>query len=133
MSHDLGVQPAAIMACSTGDRSMRHVGHVCLLLIAVAFSLLACELGGFPTIENKRDQDIRVYVTRVYEDGSLDTSIDYGMVPALRTRKLAGITFVKPNHVKRIEAVDHTGKVVFRKDFNQYELDNVSWRISIPP
>jgi len=103
-----------------------------LLLFVTAFFSIACEPGGEPIIENQRDQEVRIYVTIVRADGTLDEPIDYGVVPAQTTEKLASITFLR-KMVVRIEAKDPSGGVVFSHDYNMYDLEKIDWKITILP
>ena len=108
------------------------LGCICLALILVLASV-SCEPGGEPIIENRSNQDLGIYITDVYPDGRLDKPRYYGLVPAQSTKRLAGIVFVQRQWVYRIEAVDLSGKVVFSRDFDQDDLDRISWKITIPP
>jgi hypothetical protein len=77
-----------------------------LLLFATALFSLACEPGGYPIIENQRNEDLTIYVITVHEDGVPPGFVrNYGVVPAETTKKLASIVFVNPGVVKRIEAM----------------------------
>lgn len=112
------------------------LGLTLLFIFTTAFLSWACEPGGFPIIENQRNQEVRIYVTLVRVDGipeEQEKPIDYGVVPAQTTKKLAGITFIRRNWVYRIEAVDPEGEVVFSHDYNWYDLEKIQWKITIPP
>jgi hypothetical protein len=117
-----------------------------LLLITTAFPGSACRdvPGGFPVIENQRNEEIRIYVTQVLTDGTLDKRIDYGVVPAKTTKQLAAIGFLNRRIVNRIEAVNPSGKVVFSHDYTIADLEKTQpklppegklprWNITIPP
>ena len=105
-----------------------------LALMMVAVTLLTgCEPGGFPTIENQRDNGLNIFVLDVYEDGSLSEPRNYGLVPAQSTKELAGIVFARREWVYRIQAVDPSGNVAFSHDYNWYDLEKIDWKIVIPP
>jgi hypothetical protein len=87
-----------------------------LLFFATALFSSACEPGGFPIIENQRNEDLTIYVITVHEDDVPPREVrDYGVVPAQTAKKLASITFVKRSWVYRIEAKDPSGEVVFKR------------------
>ena len=67
------------------------------------------------------------------ENGTLEKPINYGIVPAQSTKKLAGIVFVERELVYRIQAVDPSGNMVFSHDYNMNDLKNINWKITIPP
>ena len=106
---------------------------VLLLVFAIILFVSACEPGGYPIIENQRNDDVRIFKLHVREDGTLGEPIDYGIVPARTTKELAGITFVRRSWVYRIEAVDPSGKVVFSHDYNMNDMEKIDWKIIIPP
>ncbi len=115
--------------------SFRLLTLTLLLVFAVALFASACEPGGEPIIANQRSEDIRIYVTLIWENGppfAPNEEIDYGVVPARTTRKLASITFVSRSWVRRIQAKDTSGKVVFSHDYNMDGLDKIGWKITIP-
>jgi hypothetical protein len=113
--------------------SFKFVGLILMLLFITGFFTTGCELGGAPVIENQLNQEIRISVSIVREGGTLGESIDYGVVPAQTTKKLAGVTFVNRAMVKRMEAKDLSGKVVFSHDYNMDDLEKIQWKITIPP
>ncbi len=127
---------------------IRHptlISLVVLLLLATAFSGSACRdvLGGFPVIENQHNEDVQIYVTHVRTDGTLDTRVDYGVVPAQTTKELAPIGFLGSRWVNRIEAADPSGNIVFSHDYTMDDLEKLQpklpprgrmprWKITIP-
>jgi hypothetical protein len=75
-------------------------------------------------------------VTVISPDVSLERPkkpIDYGIVQAQSTRKLAGIVFPGGRWVHRIQAIDPSGKVVFSQDYNLNDPERINWKIVIPP
>jgi len=109
------------------------VALIFILVFPIAFIISGCEPGGCPIINNQRNENVRIYVITVKEDDISGQVRDYGIVPANTTKELAGITFVKPEWVYRIQAEDPSGEVVFSHDYNYYDLEEISWRITIPP
>jgi len=112
------------------------MGLFLLLLVAIIFTLPACEPGGFPIIENQRNQDIRIYILLASTNGAPEIPSeprDYGIVPARTTKELKGLTFIKRTWVFRIEAKDLLGNIVFSHDYNMDNLENIDWKITIPP
>jgi hypothetical protein len=96
---------------------------------------LGCEPGGEPIIDNQHNQDLTIYVQRIDKtiNGRPDEVVNYGVVPAKTTKKLARITFVSDEVMKRIEVVDTSGNVVFSHDYNMNDLEKIQWKIIIPP
>ena len=103
-----------------------------LLPFTIALFVSSCEPGGLPVIENQRNQNINIHVTRILKDGTLGESIDYGVVPAQTIKRLQAITFLS-GWVFRIEAIDTAGKVVFSHDYNMDDLEKINWKITITP
>jgi len=103
------------------------------VLSALVLIVSGCEPGGEPIIENQTDQDVSIYITDVLSDGTLGEQIDYGVVLAHSTKQIASIVFIKPEWVYRIQAINPSGEVVFSQDYNYYDLEEISWKITIPP
>jgi len=78
---------------------------------------------------------VKIYITLVLADGTPnppEKPIDYGIVPALSTKKLASITFVRRDLVFNIQASDPSGKVVFSYDYKMADLEKIDWKVVIP-
>lgn len=84
------------------------------------------------TIENQRSQDVKIYYTFVNADGTLDEATYQGTVSANST-KIQSIILIYDSDVKRIEAIDPSGKIVFSHDYNRADLEKIKWKIVIPP
>lgn len=104
-----------------------------LALTSISLVASACEPGGSPIIENRLNQELRITVTHVHDDSTLGKPVDYGIIPPLTTKRLAGIAFPSHQWVERIQATDLSGKVVFWNDYNMGDLEKIGWKITIPP
>ena len=104
-----------------------------LILFALAFLVTACEPGGFPVIQNQTGQSISIRIAIVEQDGSLNPWVDYGVVPAETTKTLAGVSFPMKWWVRRIEALDPSGDVIFSHDYDLCDFERIDWKIVIPP
>ncbi len=94
----------------------------------------ACEPGGWPIIENQYHKEVDIYIIQFNNKGELSEPIYYGKVPGQAIKKLDGSVIVTyPSKIFRIEAIDNAGEKIFSKDFSGYELEEMKWKITIPP
>lgn len=106
-----------------------------LLFVLGIMAIIAsgCEPGERLIIDNQRNHEVRIEVTRV-TDGTLSNQIrNYGLVPAKSIKELGSITFTNAKNIFRVEAIDPLGKAVFSHDYNYYDLEKIDWKITIPP
>ncbi|MFC1870131.1 hypothetical protein ACFLYE_02545, partial [Chloroflexota bacterium] len=75
------------------NKPLKLFGAVLILIFILVLALSACEPGGYPIIDNQRNEEVTIRISDVYEDGRLSKPIDYGVVPAQTTKKLAGLAF----------------------------------------
>ncbi|MFH1031879.1 MAG: hypothetical protein V1767_04900 [Chloroflexota bacterium] len=107
---------------------------VLLLVFTTTFFTLGCEPGDRLVIDNQRNHEVRIDVTRVRSDGTLDNQVrNYGLIPTKSTKELGSITFTNMKNIFRVEAIDPLGKAVFSHDYNYYDLEKIQWKITIPP
>jgi len=105
---------------------------VLLLLLTAPFFLSGCEREAVITIENQRSQDVKIYHTFVHADGTLGEATYQGTISANST-KTQYIILIYDYNVKRIEAIEPSGKIVFSQDYNRADLEKIKWKIVIPP
>ena len=102
------------------------------LLLAVSILASGCEPGGDLTIVNRHSQEVRIFKSHVRNDGTTDEATYQITISANETRKFS-ITFIGSEWIKRIEAIDSSGKTVFLHDYNRADLEKIGWKIVIPP
>ncbi len=105
---------------------------VLLLLLTVPFFMSGCEPGGWLTIENQHSQAVGIYYSHVQNDGTTDEATYQITIQPNETREL-GIVLYGSGYIKRIEALDPSGKVVFSHDYKMADLENMHWKIVILP
>ncbi len=105
---------------------------VCVFIVILLLFSFACEPGGEVTFQNQRNEDIKVFVTHVREDGSTDGFTDRGAIPA-RNSKTISITFLGDEWVNRLEIRDTHGTVISSHDYKMGDLDKIGWKIVIIP
>ena len=115
-----------------GQRNFRLLGLTSFLVFAIAVMVSACEPKTDITFQNQRNQDVRIFVAHLRDDGSIDGFVDYGTV-LVKTTKAMTITFLGDEWVNRIKATDPSGNEVFSHDYSRKELEKISWKIVIPP
>ena len=116
----------------------QYIARQSLLLVILSvvslllFFSVGCEPGGEVTFQNQRNEDIKVFVTHVREDGSTDGFADYGTIPGQSTKTIS-ITFLGDEWVNRIEIRDTRGSVIISHDYKMGDLEMIGWKIVIPP
>ncbi len=103
-----------------------------VVFLAVVPFIISCEPETKVTFQNQRNEDIKLFVANVRNDGSTDGFADYGTIPA-QTTKTIYITFIGDAWVNRIEIRDTLGKVILSHDYNRPSLEKVGWKITVPP
>jgi hypothetical protein len=103
--------------------------NVLLILVLV---MSACEPETKITFENKYNQEVKVLVAHVRDNGTIDELTEYGIIDA-NSKKTIHITFLGSEWVNRIEAADLSGKVIFSHDYNIDDLEKINWKIEIFP
>jgi hypothetical protein len=73
-----------------------------------------------------------IYYTVVNPDGTTEESTNQGTIMANST-KTQSIILIKDDDIKRIEAKDPFGKIVFSSDYNRAKLEEINWKITISP
>jgi hypothetical protein len=114
-----------------------NITSKCLFFVFPIFLVLlgfvsACEPQAIITFKNEQNQDIKIFVASVRDDGSIDGFVQQGIILAHTEKKLY-IIFLGDNWINRIEARNPMGEVVFSGDYNRGDLDKVNWRITILP
>jgi hypothetical protein len=114
------------------ELTFMRLGVYLTLLLVVGLFVLGCEPGGDITFHNLQNQDVTVFFATVLADGSIDQLTKQGVISANST-KIFSAVFPSYNWVRRIEAHDPTGKVVFSHDYKMADLEKIGWKIVIPP
>ncbi|MFC1929599.1 hypothetical protein ACFLW6_01860 [Chloroflexota bacterium] len=106
-----------------------------LAIIFVLFALLlqSCEEGGFLTIENLHNKEVSIFISPVRKDRSIDESTKPIVDISANATKTFAIVLIDRNRVYRIEAIDTSGRVVFSHDYKMGDLEDIDWKIVIPP
>ena len=115
-----------------GKQNITSLVLVLLLLFTIALFSMACEPKTDITFQNQQNQDIKIFVAHVRDDGSIDGFGDYGTILA-KTTKTMTIAFLGDEWVNRIKAVGPSGNEVFSHDYSRKDLEKISWKIVIPP
>lgn len=105
---------------------------VLLLLLTVPFFMSGCEPGGDLTIVNHHNQEVKIFKSHVRNDGSTDEAA-YQITISANETKTFSITFIGPDDVKRIQAIDPSGNVLLSQDHKMADLERIGWKIVIPP
>ena len=107
------------------------LGLVLLVWLIMPFFMSGCEPGGRLTIGNLHSQEVGIYFCYVLNDGTTDEPAYQKTIQPKQTIEF-GMTFIGPNRIKRIQAIDPSGKVVFSHDYKMADLDKIGWKIIIP-
>ena len=110
----------------------RFLGLTLVFLMIFVFLFQSCEPGGGLIIENMHNDDVSIYFSTVIEHGSTDTPVKQGIISANDTETF-GIAFPRKDWIRRIEAIDRSGKVIFSHDYTMADLEKIGWKIVIPP
>ena len=113
-------------------QNVKSLGLLFTLVLVLSILLPSCEPGGSLQIQNLQSQEVTIFLASVRTDGTIDELTKQIVISANTTRALE-ITFLGSEWVNRIEAHDPTGKVVFSHDYKMADLDNIGWKIVIPP
>ena len=116
------------------DRRILSVSKVVLFALMAVFLLVsfACEPEVKVTFQNQRNEDIKLFVAHVRDDGSIDGFVDGGMIPA-QTTKTIHIIFIGDEWVKRFELRTTGGLVISSHDYRMGDLEKIGWKITVPP
>lgn len=118
------------------NHTKNHTRKLSVLLFAflflVAINISSCERSAQIKIINQSNYEITIYYTFKFPDGTYGEPAYQEIVPADST-KIQSIILIKDEGVKRIEAKDPSGKIVFSHNYNRADLEKIGWKIVIPP
>jgi len=132
MATELATEVTMNRYTKTGKQNPTLAGVALLSLFVIALFVSACEPGGAVTFHNLQNQNVTVFFATVQADGSIDQLTKQGVISANST-KIFSAVFPSHDWVRRIEAHDPAGKVVFSKDYKMADLEKIGWEIVIPP
>ena len=115
-------------------RIHRSCKNIILIFMVIITSMIfsACEPTGNLKIENQFGQDVKIYYTHVFADGTLDKATYEGTIQSNTTKSLS-ITFLGSKWIQRVEAVDSFGNIIFSHDYIMADLAKMGWKIAITP
>jgi hypothetical protein len=115
---------------------MKHrlyvISLVLFLVSTILIMAIGCEPAPLITFDNRQNQEVRIFLTHVRDDGSIDGFVELGTISANST-ETHYITFLGDDFVNRIQIRDTLGNVIFTHDYKMADLEKLDWKIVISP
>jgi len=102
-----------------------------VLLLTVGIFTSGCEPGGWLTIENQYNEEVRIFKSDVQNDDTTSEAIYQITIQPNETREFS-ITFIGSKHTQNFKALDPSGNILFSQDYKMGDLEKLGWRIVIP-
>jgi hypothetical protein len=106
--------------------------NILLFIVVLGLISYSCEPSPDITFQNQRNEDLKLFITHVQDNGNISGFLERGTIPA-NTTKIFNITFFGEEWVNRLEIRDTEGKVIFSQDYIIADLKKNGWKIVIPP